>query len=338
MSKIRLGLMGFGEISRHIYRQCLEDELIEIVAISDLGRPEILHYLLKAETKGKIDVRVEGNFLISKNGRARMLPGGKPGNVPWDAFDVDVVVDGTGKYRSKKEMKGHIKAGAQHVILSSLPSDKIDRVVVMGVNEHTIKASDRMISPGSSTTNATALMLKILDENFGIDYAMLTTVHAYTADQPLRDTAGTEFRRSRSAAENIIPNTTPTPKWIQNIMPEFKGRIAGSALNVPIPAGSLLDLTTFMKKEKIKLNDIHKAIENTAKKIPHIVEVVEDPIVSRDVIGNRHSLVYDKKATMQSYKRMLKTLVWYHSSLAMATRIKEIIIAYHKINSKGGVK
>ncbi|MCK4288251.1 MAG: hypothetical protein KAW86_03520, partial [Bacteroidales bacterium] len=205
-------------------------------------------------------------------------------------------------------------------------------------NEHTIKTSDKLISAGSATTNATAIMLKIFEENFGVDYAMLTTVHSYTSDQPLRDKASDDYRRSRSAAENIIPNETPSPYWIQKIMPEFKGKIAGTALNVPVPNGSLLDLTTVFKNSNISINDINIAIEKASKKLPDIIQVEDDPIVSTDVIDNRHSVVYDKKATMHSPIRMVKTLTWYHAAMAMAARIIDIILAYNKLSTKGGVK
>jgi glyceraldehyde 3-phosphate dehydrogenase len=276
--------------------------------------------------------------LVSKNGRARFITGTKPSDVPWDAFDVDVVVDATGKYRSRKEMEGHLLGGAKRVILASLPSDEIDRIVIKGVNHQHMKQADKLVSAGSSTTNATAIMLKIMDEAFGVDYAMLTTVHSYTADQPLRDTAGTDFRRSRSAAENIIPNETPTPQWLPVIMPEFKGRIEGTALNVPIPAGSLLDLTLVMKNNNVQIKDIDAAVEAAAKKIPGILEVTDDPIVSVDVVGNRHSVIFDKKGTMRSKGKMVKVLTWYHNSLAMASRIKDLIVEYQKLNEKGGSK
>jgi len=341
MKKVRLGLMGFGEINRHLYRLCLEDDKIEVVVISDIGRPEILVYLLEAESrknKGMVDVKLEGNYLVSNNGKARFVAGKAPTDVAWDAFDVDVVVDSTGKYRSRKEMSGHLESGAKQVILGSLPTEEVDRIVIKGVNEHTMKKSDRLVSAGSSTTNATAIMLKVLDEAFGVDYAMLTTVHSYTADQPLRDTVGTDFRRSRSAAENIIPNETPTPAWIPVIMPEFKGRIEGTALNVPIPAGSLLDLTLVLKNKDVTIDQINAAIEKAAGKLPGILEVCEDPIVSVDVVGNSHSVIYDKQATMRSKGKMVKILVWYHNSFAMASRIKDMIIAYRKMNEEGGSK
>lgn len=341
MKKVRLGLMGFGEVNRHLYRLCLEDESIEVVAISDVGRPEILVYLLNSESKkikSNAAVTLEGHYLVSKNGRARFVRGITPEDVPWDAFDVDVVVDATGKYRTRKEMEGHLESGAKRVILSSLPEDEIDRVVINGINNHHMKKADKLVSAGSSTTNATAIMLKILDEAYGVEYAMLTTVHSYTADQPLRDTAGHDFRRSRSAAENIIPNETPTPRWIEKIMPEFKGRIEGTALNVPIAAGSLLDLSLVLKNADVSIKDINAAVENAAKNFAGILEVTEDPIVSVDVVGNRHSVIFDKQATMRSKGKMVKVLTWYHNTLAMASRIKDLILEYQKLNEKGGSK
>ncbi len=338
MKKIRVGLMGFGETPRHIYRLSLEDNLIEIVAIADIGQPEILHYLLVSESKHQLDVKLEGNFLVSKNAKARFLNVAEPGNIPWDIFNVDIVIDGTGKYKAAKQMEKHLKAGAKRVMITHLPEDEIDRVVVMGVNDHTIKSSDKLISPGSATTNAAATLLKIMDEAFGVDYAMLTTVHSYTSDQPLRDRAGSDFRRSRSAAENIIPNETPSPKWIQHIMPEFKGRIEGGALNVPVPYGSLLDLNFVLKNPDVTIDQVNAEMEKQAKHFSGIIEITNDPIVSTDVVGNRHSVIFDKQAMMKSPGRMLKTIAWYHTSLAVAARIMDVIHAYQKIDEKGGAK
>jgi glyceraldehyde 3-phosphate dehydrogenase len=336
--KIRVGLMGFGETPRHIYRLCQKNDQIEIVAIADIGQPEILHYLLISESNEDIDVKLEGNFLISKNGKARIMMGGNPGDIPWDVFNVDVVIDGTGKYRSAKEMQKHIDAGASKVIITHLPVCNIDRVVIMGVNDHTIKASDKLISAGSATTNATATILKTLNENFGVDYAMLTTVHSYTSDQPLRDMAGSDYRRSRSAAENIIPNDSPSPEWIQKLLPEFKGRVEGSALNVPVPYGSLLDLTMVLKDSDISTDMVVNIMREAEKQNPEIIEVIDDPIVSTDVIGNSHSVVFDVQAIMKSPNRMIKVLSWYHASLAVAARVVDVILAYDKIEKKGGIQ
>ena len=332
--------MGFGEVGRHIYRLCLNDDRIEIVAIADLGNPEVLDYLLKAETKGGIEVKLEGNFLVSANGRARMIQRNsfEPGDVLWDSLDVDVAIDGTGLYKSRADMEKHQNAGAKRVVITMLPTDEIDRIVVKGVNDHAMKASDKLVCAGSATTNAAALMLKILDEAFGVDYAMLTTVHSYTSDQPLRDKAGTDYRRSRSAAENIIPNESPSPHWIQHIMPEFKGRIEGSALNVPVPNGSLLDLTTVLKRSGVSSEDVNAAVAAYAKENSNVARVVDDPIVSTDVINDTHSMVFDMKATMMSPGRMVKTLTWYHTALTNAHRIIDMIVAYDELDKKGGVQ
>jgi glyceraldehyde 3-phosphate dehydrogenase len=338
MGKIKLGLMGFGEIGRNLYNYCLEDDRFEVVVISDIGRPEILHYLLVSHSKVKSEVRLEGNYLISNNGKSRMVHGIAPGHVPWDAFGVDFVVDATGKYQSKADMQAHLDAGAKRVILSFLPKDEIDNIVVVGVNDHTIKATDRMISPGSATTNASAILLKILDDAFGVDYATLTAIHEYTADQPLRDLAGKDFRRSRSAAQNIIPNSSPSTRWLPYILPGLVGRVEGTALNVPVPSGTLLDLNTFLRKPVAGLEEVHAAVSERAAAIPHVLKVENDPIVSSDVIGDSHSVIYDVKAAMKSSGKIVKTMSWFHSAASIPARIKELILAYNELDKKGGVQ
>jgi glyceraldehyde 3-phosphate dehydrogenase len=335
--RIRLGLKGFGEIPRHIYRLCIDDPRIEVVAISDLGQPEILAYLVAAETKGKARLRLEGNFLISENGKARFITGGEPGKIPWDMFDVDCVVEGTWTFKSRADLQKHLDAGARRVILTSLPADSVDRIVIQGINDQSILPSDRLVSAGSATTAASALMLNILDRNFGIDYAMLTSVHSYTSDQPLRDRVGSEYRKSRSAAENIIPLETSVPKWIEQIMPGLEGKVEGTLLNVPVPNGSLLDMTTVLKKGGFTRQEVNDAVAKEAGKLPHLIQLIDDPIVSSDVIDNSHSLVFDTIGTMISPGRMVKTLSWYHSAYSQANRIKELILAYHEADKKGDI-
>ena len=337
MSKIRVGLMGFGEIGRDVYRLSLNQPEMEVVAISDIGRSDILHYLLKNDGRDPVDAKLEGNFLVVGDQKARLIHGIAPKDVPWDAFDVDVVIDLTHKYRTRETMQGHLDSGAKRVILGSLPQDDIDRVIVMGVNDDTMKASDKLVSAASATTNALALMLDILDKAFGIEYAMMTTIHAYTSDQPLRDTAAADFRRSRSAAENIIPNVNISPYWMEHILPRFKGKIEGSALNVPVPMGSLLDLTCVLTKGDATAEEVNDAMRTAAKSLSGYVEITEDPIVSSDVIGNAHSLLFDTKGTMKSSKRMVKTLSWYDNSLGQAGRLVDLALAYAKLGVEGGV-
>jgi len=328
--------MGFGEIPRHIYRLATGRDDIEIVAISEIGKPEILEYLVHSEVKGRVKVELDGNFLVTKNGRARIVRGIEPGDVPWDMFDVDFVVEGTWKYRRRSDMEKHIRAGAKRVVLTSLPIDDVDRVVIKGVNEDKIQQSDRLVSAGSATSNATAVMLKILEENFGVDYSLFTSVHSYTSDQTLRDKVTTDFRRSRSAAENIIPLESSTPRFIEQILPEFTARVEGSMINVPVPNGSLLDMTTILKSNGFSLEDIHAAVEKEAKRIPKIIQVVDEPIVSTDVIDRQYSVIYDKLAAMKSGGKMIKTLTWYHAALAMAARTIDVMVEYHNLDLKGG--
>jgi glyceraldehyde-3-phosphate dehydrogenase type I len=339
-NRIRVGLMGFGRIGRNLYRLASEVPEIEFPVVSDLGRPEILHYLLQRDSiHGSFHHEVEffnDQLQLADERHTEMIQRIAPKDVDWSSYDVDLVIDATGKYRSKANLQDYLNAGAKRVIISTLPEDTIDRLVVVGVNENTISSEDRMISAGSSTTNAVALMLKILDEAFGIDRAMMTTVHAYTADQPLQDTAGQDFRRSRSAAENIIPNMTPTPAWIGAVLPSFAGRLDGIALNVPVPDGSCVDLTSQFKKTTVEVDAVNEAMRTAAARSPEIIAVIEDPIVSRDVIGNQHSLVFDCRATMKTPGRMVKTLAWYDNGWGHAARLLDLIKAYAQLDGKGG--
>jgi len=329
--------MGFGRIGRDFYRLAQERDDLDIVVISDLGNPEILHYLLQVDGI-EDDVVLEGNYFVSPVMRSRMISAVEPKDVPWDVFNVDVVVDATHRYVSREQMEAYISSGAPRVIISALPRDDIDRIVVMGVNDKEISQDDRLISGGSSTTQALALLLQILDKKFGVEKAQMTTVHAYTSDQLLQDTVGRDFRRSRSAAENIIPNDTPSPYWVGELIPHLKGKLDGLALNVPVPRGSCLDLTTLVNQDGVTIDDINTAVREAAAEYPQWVGVTDDPIVSSDVLGSTLSLLFDIKATMKSSKRMAKTLCWYDNGLGHAARILDIVLAYGKLDGKGGAQ
>ena len=338
---IRVGLMGFGRIGRNIYRLAAEKPDVEIAVISDVADPRILHYLLQRDSiHGSFlqEVRLEKNRLHLDDGRtARMIRGREPGSVPWDGYNVDVVIDATHKYLRRSQLESHLEAGAPRVIIPNLPDEQIDRVVIMGVNDDTISSADLLISAGSSTTNVMALMLKFLDAKFDIERAMMTTIHAYTSDQPLHDSAGSDFRRSRSAADNIIPNDTATPRWVEQILPQFAGKLEGISLNVPVPDGSCLDLTVQFRDSSITVEAINDAAREAAQKMPRIIEITDDPIVSSDVIGNRHSLIFDTRATMKTQGRLAKLLAWYDNGWGHAARLLNLVRAYHKLGSVGGV-
>ena len=334
---INIALFGFGRIGRNIFRLGYDNPNYNFVAVSDFGSSEALHYLLSRDSvhgSMKDEVMLKGNHIKVKNQSVRVIRGGKPGNIPWDAFDVDVVIDATGQSLSRNDLELHLKAGAKRVFTTKNPKDLIDRYVIPGINEGTIRSEDRVVSTTSSTTQVLALMVKMLDEKFGLERAMMTTVHAYTADQPLADAAGIDLRRSRSAAENIIPNTTNAPKIIEKIMPKFKGKLDGIAFNVPVPNGSCVDLTTQLKKTPT-VDEANNAIKDYAKNsLNGIVGYTSDPIVSSDVSGRKETMVFDEKATMITKDSLLKTLCWYDNGWGFSKRILEMIDAYAKLEEK----
>ncbi len=333
MRKIRIGMMGLGHVGRQIFNLALRDENFEVVAISDIGRPDILRHLLDKEMGRSGEVSLEDNCLVGANSRTRLLPAEKPGEIPWDVFEVDFVVDATGRFRSRADLAPHLDSGAARVVTSMLPVDEIDRVVLFGVNHDRIEREDRIVSAGSASTTATALALKILSERHAIEHASLTSVHAYTSDQSLQDYAGADFRRSRSGASNIIPNDTPALRWIQELMPDMQGRMTAYALNVPVQTGSMLDLTVSLKDGEADIESVRKLFVDAAQAMPDLVETTADPIVSSDVRGCDKSLLVDLRGCMPAGSRMLKILAW-HESLGHARRILDVIRAYTKLDGK----
>ena len=335
---INIALFGFGRIGRNIFRLGYDNPNYNFVAVSDFGSVEALHYLLVRDSihgAMKDEVTLDGNHLIVKDQRVRVISGGEPGTIPWDAYDVDMVIDATGRFLKRSELTLHLDAGAKRVFTTRNPQETIDRYVIPGINESTIEASDQIISTTSSTTQVLALMLKMLDESFGVERAMMTTVHAYTSDQPLADAVGIDLRRSRSAAENIIPNTTSAPKIVEKIMPQFKGKLEGIAFNVPVPNGSCVDLTTELKNMPLvdEVNTIVKQFSESS--LNGIVGYTDDPIVSSDVSGREETMVFDGKATMITKGALLKTICWYDNGWGFSKRILEMVDAYAALGSEG---
>ena len=332
--KINIALYGFGRIGRNLFRLGYNNPNYNFVAVSDFGSPETLQYLLARDSiHGAMgdEVKLEGNYLRVKDQRVRIISAGEPGTIPWDALEADVVIDATGKFLTQEKLELHLKSGAKRVFLTRNPKNDIDRCVIPGVNDSSISLSDKIISTTSSTTQVLALMMKMLDEAFGLKRAMMTTIHAYTADQPLADVAGADLRRSRSAVENIIPNTTRSPELVKKIMPQFEGKIQGIAFNVPVPNGSCVDLTSeFDQTPTVEEanNAIKKYSETTLK---GIVGYTSDPIVSSDVSGREETMVFDEKATMITKDSLLKTLCWYDNGWGFSKRILEVVDAYAKL-------
>ncbi|WP_116364614.1 glyceraldehyde 3-phosphate dehydrogenase NAD-binding domain-containing protein [Parahaliea mediterranea] len=330
---IRVGIMGFGQTGRQIYDLASRSDDVEVVAIADIGKADILHYLLCSEVAEPERHTLQGNFLVNPRFRSRLMRIDQPAEMPWDMFGVDAVIDSTGKYRSVAEMQDHLGNGAPRVLLRTLPLDGIDRIVVPGINGDTIAAGDRMVSAGSATTTALALLLHILSQRFDIECGSMTTVHAYTSDQALQDYAGSDFRRSRSAAENIIPNSHEAGQWLDHILPAMAGKITTAALNVPIHEGCLLDLNLVISDPKVTPEAITQAVRDAAGDYPGVVAVAEDPIVSSDVIGSALSLLFDARGTIKAGNHIIKCLSWYEN-LGHAARLLDVVRLYAELDRK----
>lgn len=333
MSRIRIGMMGLGHVGRQIYKLALKDENFEVVAVSDIGRPDILRHLLDKEMARRGEVRLEDNCLVSSGSRTRLMSAERPGEIPWDVFEVDFVIDATGRFRSSADLEPHLDAGAARVVTSMLPVDEIDRVILFGVNHEEIEREDRIVSAGSASTTATALALKILSDRYPIEHASMTSVHAYTSDQSLQDYAGADYRRSRSGARNIIPNDAPALRWIQELMPKLQGRMTAYALNVPVQTGSMLDITVSLKDREADIDSVRNLFVDAARAQPELIETTADPIVSSDVRGCDKSLLVDLKGCMPAGSRMLKILAW-HESLGHARRVLDVVRAYAKLDER----
>ncbi len=330
---IRLGLMGFGQTGRQIFELASRSDDVEVVAIADIGKPEILHYLLGSEVAEPGRHRLEGNFLVNSSCRARVMEIDRPAEMPWDIFAVDIVIDATGKYRDRRHMEDHLANGAPRVLLRTLPTDHIDRIVVPGINQASAEAADRMVCAGSATTSALALLLHSLAPRFDIQCGSMTTVHAFTSDQALQDYAGSDFRRSRSAAKNIIPNSHEAALWLGRILPEFEGKVLTSALNVPVQEGCLLDVDLAVRDAAVGVDEVNAAMRVAAAAAPGIIAVTEDPIVSSDVIGNSHSLLFDARGTIKAGDTIIKTLSWYEN-LGHAARLLDVARIYGKLERR----
>ncbi len=325
---LRIGIMGFGRIGRNIFRILNRNNDIEVVAIADIAEPTAIEYLLKFDTvHGHFPdpVSARGNALYVRGKEIALLQGKEPGAVSWKDLNIDVVIEATAKYRTREWLQKHLDAGARRVILTTPPLDDIDAVIVRGVNDSTLKVSDRLVSTTSITANCLGLLLDILNKAFGIDRAFLTTVHAYTNDQRLADVPHTDLRRSRAAAENIIPTETWAPQALAKILPELAGKIDGLAMNVPVPDGSNVDLVA-ETKNRVTVESINEVMKSAAgAQYSGLVSYVTDPIVSSDVIGDTHSAIFDSMSTMVLGDRMLKVLAWYDNGWGYAQRIVELL-------------
>ncbi len=326
MSKIRVAINGFGRIGRISFRAILKKHNIEVVAINDLTDVDTLAHLLKYDSiHGRLPVEItKGADFIEAGGHHMSVFAEKdPANLPWKDLNIDVVIESTGFFLDKESAGKHITAGAKKVIISA-PAKSDVETVVLGVNDDILLKDDAILSNASCTTNCAAPMVKVLDDAFGVEAGLLSTVHAYTGDQRLVDAPHKDLRRARSAALSIIPTSTGAAKAIALILPHLKGKLDGIALRVPVPTGSMTDLTVKLRKEATvaEINALFKKASETTMK--GILEYTEDPIVSADIVGNPHSCIIDSDLTMVMGSTV-KVIGWYDNETGYSSRIADLI-------------
>ena len=337
---IRVGIMGFGRIGRNFFRQVWQRDDIDVVAISDLGTPESMAYLLQFDTiYGRFpgDARLDGRHLVAGRQRSRLVRAVSPEDMPWDALGVDLVVEATGRYARGSALEAHLESGARRVVVTAPAEDGVDLTVVHGINDALLAPEHRLVSCASTSTHALCLTLHVLDQAFGVERAFMTMVHAYTGDQPLADTVTDELRFSRSAAENLIPNTTFLPELVGELLPHLAGRVDGMALNTPVPNGSNLDLVTELKDPNVTREAINAAaLEATQGSLAEVWGYTDEPIVSSDVVGDAHSAVFDSRATMALPGGLVKTISWFDNGWGFAARVANTVTTLGGFDAAGG--
>jgi glyceraldehyde 3-phosphate dehydrogenase len=328
---IRVAINGYGRIGRNILRAHYESgksHPIEIVAINDLGSAETNAHLTRYDTAhgkfaGKVDV--DGDSMVVDGDRIKVLAVRNPAELPWGSLGVDVVMECTGLFTSKEKAGAHLKGGAKKVIISAPGGSDVDATVVYGVNHATLKPSHTVISNASCTTNCLAPVAKVLHEKIGLVNGLMTTVHAYTNDQAILDMPYKDKRRGRAAALNTVPSTTGAAKALGEVIPALKGKLHGYALRVPVPDGSITDLT-FLAAKKTSVEEINGAMKAAAEgPMKGIIEYVTDPIVSSDIIGNPASSIFDSTNTIVLDGDMVKVTMWYDNEWGYSCRSVDLI-------------
>ncbi len=321
---IKVAINGFGRIGRLAFREIMKSNKLEVVAINDLSAPSMLAYLLKYDSiqgtfKGNVDHT--DDTLIVDNKSIAVYAERIPQNLPWAKHQVDLVLECTGIFESKEKASAHFVAGARKVIISA-PSDKDVKTIVYNVNHQILQNDDQLISCASCTTNCLAPMAKVLNDTFGIVAGQMTTIHAYTNSQPLMDTPDPKvnYRKSRAAANNIVPYTTGAAKAIGLVIPALKGKLDGSSQRVPVHSGSVVELFTILKKE-VSAEEINKAMKSAASES---YGYTEDPIVSSDVIGISFGSLFDAtqtKVITADDKQLVKTVAWYDNEMSFVSQM-----------------
>jgi glyceraldehyde 3-phosphate dehydrogenase len=329
-SKITIAINGFGRIGRNLFRLLLNHPQIEVLAINDIADNRTMAHLIKYDSIHGVlpyDVSFDENHIIVDGKKYTFFHEKEISNLQWN--NIDFVVESTGKYKTFEEINKHIIAGAKRVILSA-PSEVPEiKTVVLGVNENILDGTETIVSNASCTTNNAAPMIKVINELCGIEQAYITTVHSYTTDQSLHDQPHKDLRRARGASQSIVPTTTGAAKALTKIFPMMDGKIGGSGIRVPVPDGSLTDITCYVKKE-VTIEEINHAFKLASEnELKGILAYTEDPIVSVDILGNRNSCLFDAQLT-SVIDKMVKIVGWYDNEIGYSSRIIELIVLLKK--------
>lgn len=331
MKKTRIAINGFGRIGRTIARILANDSTVELVAVNDLFKSDVLTHFLKYDsTHGKFngDLSLGGNTLKVGVQTLTFLSEADASKLPWKEMEIDIVLECTGQFKTIAKANQHITSGAKKVILSAPPVDKEIPTVVLGVNDHLLEGNPLIISNASCTTNNAAPMIQLLNELCDIDSCYITTIHSYTCDQKIQDAPHLDWRRGRGAAQSIVPTTTGAAKALTLIFPDLEDVIGGCGIRVPVPDGSLTDITCMVKNPK-SVQEINDAFRKAAQgRYKRILEYTEDPIVSSDVIGNPHSCLFDGLLT-SVINQMVKVVGWYDNEVGYSHRMIELCKKLH---------
>lgn len=334
MSQLKIGINGFGRIGRTFFKLLNDQTAHKVVAINDLGDTKTLAHLLKYDSIHGIyrsSIEHTDNYLIVDGNKSHISNHAHPSDIDWKSHGVDLVVEATGKFKSRDTLQLHLANGAKKVILAVPPADDFIKMVVMGVNENNIKKDDNILSNASCTTNNAAPMIRVINELCGIEQAYITTVHSYTSDQSLHDRPHRDLRRARAAAQSIIPTTTGAAKALTKIFPELSNVIGGCGIRVPVPNGSLTDITFNVKKE-VAIADVNDAFKKASEnELKDILQYTEEPIVSIDINNSCYSCTFDSQMTSVIGK-MVKIIGWYDNETGYCARLIDLIALLIKKN------
>ena len=333
---MKVAINGFGRIGRSVFRILDSKEDVNIVAINDIFDKGALTYLLKYDTvMGRFpgEVTLEGDMLKTGSQSVKLIAERDPLSLPWGELGVDIVIESTGIFRQREQLENHLKAGAKRVVLTVPSKDEIDYTVVLGVNDDGLLPEHKIVSNASCTTNCLAPMAKVLNDSFGIEMGVINTIHAYTNDQRLADVPHSDWRRSRAAAENVIPTTTGAARAVGKVLPELDGKLDGIAMRVPVPDGSVVDLNVRLEKD-VTLDEVNDAVKAAADSGPlqNVLQYSTLPVVSTDIIGNPHSSIFDAPFTRVVEGNFVKTLNWYDNEWGYSNRVADLLSVLHSLD------